>query len=97
MFTNHFQSTCCIGLGASKDPCQEDYQGRSAMSETEVKYVDNYLKSELKRLVGYLDIHSYSQLWMIPWAFAKENVKDYDELVSIITRAVPIKIMVVRL
>lgn len=59
------------------------------MSQTEVQLVDSFLNSEAKRLVGFLDIHSYSQLWMIPWAFSEDNVKDYDELVSMITHAVP--------
>ena len=55
------------------------------MSENEVQHVDRFLKSQLKRLVGYLDVHSYSQLWLIPWGYAKENVKDYNELVSVDT------------
>ena len=52
------------------------------MSENEVQNVERFLKSEQKRLVGFLDVHSYSQMWMIPWGYAKENIKDYDELVS---------------
>lgn len=52
------------------------------MSEKEVQNLDRFLKSQLKRLAGFLDVHSYSQMWMIPWGFAKENIKDYDELVS---------------
>ena len=52
------------------------------MSENEVQNVDRFLKSEQKRLVGFLDVHNYSQMWMIPWGYAKENIKDYHELVS---------------
>lgn len=68
--------------GASDKPCNGVYQGSSVMSENEVQNVDRFLKSEQKRLVGFLDVHNYSQMWMIPWGYAKENVKDYDELVS---------------
>ena len=68
--------------GASENPCSFIYQGSSAMSEKEVQNLDRFLKSQLKRLAGFLDVHSYSQMWMIPWGFAKENIKDYDELVS---------------
>lgn len=53
------------------------------MSESEVQHVDRFLKSELNNLVGYLDVHSYSQLWLIPWASKKEKVKDYDALVRV--------------
>ena len=72
----------CLVTGSSDKPCNSDYQGASVMSENEVQNVDRFLKSEQKRLVGFLDVHNYSQMWMIPWGYAKENVKDYDELVS---------------
>ena len=75
-----------IGLGASKDPCAGDYRGPAAMSEKEVKFLNGYLNSEAKRLVGYLDVHSYSQFWMIPWGSDMRNVADYDELVSLMCR-----------
>lgn len=71
-----------LGPGASGKPCETVYQGASAMSENEVQNVDRFLKSEQKRLVGFLDVHNYSQMWMIPWGYAMENIKDYDELVS---------------
>ncbi|XP_074610333.1 carboxypeptidase B2-like [Acropora palmata] len=71
------------GLGASKDPCAVDYRGPAAMSEKEVKFLNGFLNSEAKRLVGYLDVHSYSQFWMIPWGSDMRNVADYDELIRI--------------
>lgn len=71
-----------LGPGASDKPCNEVYQGASVMSENEAQNVDRFLKSEQKRLVGFLDVHNYSQMWMIPWGYAMENIKDYDELVS---------------
>ena len=74
------------GLGASKDPCAVDYRGPAAMSEKEVKFLNGFLNSEAKRLVGYLDVHSYSQFWMIPWGSDMRNVADYDELVSLMRR-----------
>ena len=73
-------------MGASKDPCAADYRGPVAMSEKEVKFLNGFLNSEAKRLVGYLDVHSYSQFWMIPWGSDMSNVADYDELVSLMCR-----------
>lgn len=64
------------------------------MSESEVQHVDRFLKSELNNLVGYLDVHSYSQLWLIPWASKKEKVKDYDALVRVMQVYVPVEIIV---
>ena len=70
------------GHGASENPCSNIYQGSSAMSEKEVQNLDRFLKSQQRRLAGFLDVHNYSQMWMIPWGFTQENIKDYDELVS---------------
>lgn len=81
-FGEFFLCNLYLGPGASDKPCNEVYQGASVMSEIEVQNVDRFLKSEQKRLVGFLDVHNYSQMWMIPWGYAKEHIKDYDELVS---------------
>ena len=67
--------------GASSHPCSEIYHGRAAMSEREVQNVANFLQSEKHRLVGYLDIHSYSQILMFPWGYTKRRNKDFQELV----------------
>ena len=71
-----------LGPGTSNKPCSTVYQGTSAMSENEAQNVDRFLKSEKERLAGFLDVFNYSQMWMIPWGYTKENIKDYDELVS---------------
>ena len=67
--------------GASNHPCSEIYHGRTPMSEREVQRVANFLQSQRQRLVGYLDIHSYSQILMFPWGYTKRRNKDYNELV----------------
>ena len=69
--------------GASSNPCSPTYRGKRAMSEKEVRNVANYLESQRNRLIAYLDVHSYGQLWMFPWGFTAQHVKDYDELVSV--------------
>ncbi|KAJ7370282.1 corticosteroid- binding protein [Desmophyllum pertusum] len=69
--------------GASSQPCSDNYHGSSAMSESEVQHVARFLESQGKRLVGYLDIHSYSQIWMFPWGYTKKRSRDYDELMRV--------------
>ncbi|XP_020615323.1 carboxypeptidase B-like [Orbicella faveolata] len=69
--------------GASGHPCSEIYHGRAAMSEREVQSVANFLQSQGHRLVGYLDIHSYSQILMFPWGYTKRRNKDYEELMRV--------------
>ena len=51
------------------------------MSEREVQGVANFLQSQGHRFVGYLDIHSYSQILMFPWGYTKRRITDYEELV----------------
>ncbi|KAG9206428.1 hypothetical protein G6514_003259 [Epicoccum nigrum] len=57
--------------GASTSPCAEDYKGPSAGDGVETKA----LKAQLDGLAKgngiqlYMDIHSYSQLWMYPYGY----------------------------
>lgn len=69
--------------GASSHPCSDRYHGNSAMSEEEVQAVAKYLESLGRRLVAFLDIHSYSQMLMFPWGYTKAHCKDYLELMRV--------------
>ncbi|KAL1920554.1 uncharacterized protein VTP21DRAFT_931 [Calcarisporiella thermophila] len=53
------------GEGSSEDPCDETYRGPKEFSAPETKAMANFLKS--KEFVSYIDVHSYSQLWMWPY------------------------------
>lgn len=52
--------------GASTSPCAEDYKGPSAGDGTETKALKAHLDGVAagKGVQLYMDIHSYSQLWM---------------------------------
>jgi len=41
--------------------------------------VANYLKNT-PRVMGYMDIHSYSQLFMCPWGYSSTFPPDYQEM-----------------
>merc|ERR1712168_1041245 len=82
--TRSRQSNGCIGVdpnrnynakwagpGTSSNPCSDTYHGPYAFSEIETRNVARYLYSIKSRLVGYLDIHAYSQLWMTPYGHAR--------------------------
>jgi len=64
------------GPGTSPDPCSDAYLGPAAFSEIEVKTVGLYLKN-LGNLKGYINFHSYSQLWMSPWGYTDARPPDY--------------------
>ncbi|EDO46954.1 predicted protein, partial [Nematostella vectensis] len=69
--------------GASTDPCADDYRGPHAFSEIEIVNVAKYLKKLGDRIKGYMDIHAYSQFWMIPWGHTQTPSKDYQELMRV--------------
>ena len=71
--------------GASSNPCNDDYRGTHAFSEVEVWNVAKYLFRKSGQIAGYMDVHAYSQLWMIPWGYTREPTSDHEELVGLCT------------
>lgn len=63
--------------GSSSNPCSESYSGARAGDQPEVKAVMDYLRSK-DDFLGYINFHSYSQLWMTPWGYTYSKSKDYD-------------------
>jgi len=63
--------------GTSTDPCSDAYEGKSAADQPEVAAVQDYLR-EKDTFLGYINFHSYSQLWMSPWGYTSSLPKDYD-------------------
>lgn len=63
--------------GSSSDPCSESYAGARAADQPEVKAVMDYLRTK-DNFLGYMNFHSYSQLWMSPWGYTYSHPKDYD-------------------
>jgi carboxypeptidase B len=56
------------GLGASKNPCSDTYCGAAPFNQPEVKAIADYVTG-LGNVKGYINFHSYSQLWMSPWSY----------------------------
>ncbi|KAK3740598.1 hypothetical protein QZH41_009714, partial [Actinostola sp. cb2023] len=59
------------GAGTSSNPCRDTYHGTRPFSEIETRNVAKYLYSIRSSLVGYLDIHAYSQFWLTPYGHAR--------------------------
>ncbi|KAH7728425.1 Protein T06A4.1 a [Aphelenchoides avenae] len=57
--------------GASSDPCHETYQGPRAFSEPESRAVKDFL--EKNPVKGFVTMHSYSQLWLVPFGHKKKT------------------------
>jgi murein tripeptide amidase MpaA len=64
---------------SSSKGCREDYSGTEAFSEPETKAIRDYILSN-KNIKAYLSLHSYSQMWLLPWGYTTEKPKDYYEM-----------------
>lgn len=65
--------------GASDRYCSDIYHGPSPASEIEVSTLQDTICGLNHTIVGYVDFHSYSQLWMSSWSYTDEVSPDYDQ------------------
>ncbi|KAF9426079.1 hypothetical protein BGZ76_002913 [Entomortierella beljakovae] len=72
--------------GSSTNPCADDYMGPSAFSSPEATNIANYLKS-LPKVVSYIDFHSYSQLWMVPYGYSGTRPTTYTYMNGLAVKA----------
>jgi murein tripeptide amidase MpaA len=63
--------------GASRNPCSDTFCGSEPFSEVETKLISDYILSIKDRLASYMNVHSYSQLWMSPWGWTNQNPPDF--------------------
>jgi murein tripeptide amidase MpaA len=63
--------------GTSTNPCSESYQGKAAADQPEVAAVQDFIR-EKDEFLGYINFHSYSQLWMSPWGYTSDKAPDFD-------------------
>ncbi|XP_002739484.2 carboxypeptidase B-like, partial [Saccoglossus kowalevskii] len=69
------------GSGASKFPCFDTYRGPYPHSEVEVRNVADFIleRAKTQEFVFFMDIHSYSQMWLNPWGYTEEYPEDYED------------------
>ncbi|XP_012270225.1 carboxypeptidase B-like isoform X2 [Orussus abietinus] len=73
--------------GASSDPCHETYAGPEAFSEPETRAIADYIMANRRDIRVYLTLHSYSQMWLVPWSYTRAKPSDYSELVNVAKKA----------
>jgi len=82
------QGSTCVGVdpnrnfeykwntgGSDSNPCSDAYHGPSPLSAVETRNIANYGR-KIPNLKGYIDFHAYSQLYMRPWGWSREEPKD---------------------
>ena len=70
-----------LAVGFSTEPCDETYSGVEAASEPEVQAVSNYISQNPEMYDFYVTMHSYSQLWMLPYGYTDDFPHNYDNMV----------------
>lgn len=73
--------------GTSGNPCDDEYEGPKAFSEIEVYSVAMYIKNH-SNINGYINFHSFGQLWMSPWGYTAAKPKDFDTQNDLSAKAV---------
>lgn len=69
-------------------PCSENYQGEKAFEAQESRllsdFITNIQNDPDQKLVGYLDLHSYAQTILYPYALSCDiNVRDEESLIEL--------------
>ena len=68
---------------AERDPCSRMYVGPAPFSEPETEAVARFLANHNDSIKAYLAYHSFSQLWMLPYSYSKEqNPPNLEQLVG---------------
>jgi hypothetical protein len=78
------------GTGSSAKVCAYDFCGSSAFSEPEAKSIKIFLDQHANeyRIKTYLSLHSFSQLYMFPYGYVTDRVRNYEDLQKVGLKAV---------
>eukprot|EP00924_Labyrinthula_sp_SR-Ha-C_P012500 augustus_masked-scaffold_10-processed-gene-8.4-mRNA-1 protein AED:1.00 eAED:1.00 QI:0/-1/0/0/-1/1/1/0/551 len=70
------------GPGSSADPCSQTYHGIDPFDQVETANIAAYILENQDRLITYNDVHSYSYMWMCPYAgyYDAPPQEDYDQM-----------------
>lgn len=66
--------------GSSNNPCSDTYMGPEAFSEVENRNVRDFLTANKDNIKFYNNVHSYSQLILLPWGWGYDQPENYDDL-----------------
>ncbi|CAH1779626.1 unnamed protein product [Owenia fusiformis] len=70
-------------IGASDDPCSNTYAGVAPNSEPEVDAVRAYIMQNPSYYGAFITMHSYSQLFLLPYGYTVDFPQDYDEMMRV--------------
>ncbi|KDR21621.1 Carboxypeptidase B [Zootermopsis nevadensis] len=65
---------------SSSDACTDDFRGPKAFSEPETKAMADFILTRKDQIKIYLTLHSYSQMWLVPWGYKNDKPKGYYDM-----------------
>ncbi|KAK2726271.1 hypothetical protein QYM36_000657 [Artemia franciscana] len=74
--------------GASDNTCSQTYHGDSPFSEVETAALRDVMLANLGQLKMYVSLHSYSQLFLLPWGYTTDLPDNYADQLSAANRAI---------
>jgi len=69
--------------GSSNDPCSDIYMGSEPFSEVENRNVRDFLTAHKDQIKFYNNVHSYSQLVLLPWGWGYDEPDNIDDLYAV--------------
>ncbi|KAI1285364.1 Carboxypeptidase B [Halotydeus destructor] len=66
--------------GSSGNPCSQTYAGTHYHSEAEILALTNKVSTIADRIRMFISLHSYSQIFLLPYGYTDEIPPEYDEL-----------------
>ena len=73
--------------GSSSDPCSDTYMGAEPFSEIETANMRDWLTAHKDTIKFYNNVHSYSQLILLPWGWGYDEPDNYDDLFRVASLA----------
>lgn len=77
---NHNFDFHWMEVGGSDDPCEDAYAGPKANSELEVQALSNFMAKNADRMLVYISLHSFGQMFMYSYGYDYTYPSDKDEL-----------------
>ena len=76
--------------GSSDNPCRDIFHGLKPFSEQETKATRDAIRSinSTQKIASYVTVHSYSQLWMYPYAMKDRVSPHRDDLDRVASKSV---------
>jgi len=67
-------------VGASSDPCSDEYHGTAPWSGTETAVWRDYMSALAKerQVVAYVNFHSNAEMWLDPYGYTNKLPADYN-------------------